>query len=59
MNAFHGPAPKARTPEEMMELVLLLPHSQVEALEREALRRGLNAGQLLRQVIHEYLNRAE
>ena len=52
---FLAPRPGTReiTPldHEVVELALLLPRWQAEALERAAHARGLTAGQLLRKVI--------
>ena len=39
---------------EMLELSLLLPQWQVEALESAARGRGLSAGQLIRRLIGNY-----
>ncbi|MFO0810879.1 MAG: hypothetical protein U0746_19800 [Gemmataceae bacterium] len=41
---------------EMVELSLLLPQWQVDALETAAHCRGLTAGQMLRRVINSYLS---
>jgi hypothetical protein len=41
--------------ETFAELALLLPNWQMEALEREASRRGQTMGQLLRRLIHNCL----
>jgi hypothetical protein len=40
---------------EIVEVPLLLPVWQVSALERAALVRGLTAGQMVRQLLHEVL----
>jgi hypothetical protein len=43
-----------RLDSEMVELSLLMPQWQVEALEAAARGRGLTAGQLLRRLIRNY-----
>jgi hypothetical protein len=44
-----------RVDEEMVELSLLIPSSQAALLEKEARRRGLSAGELVRGLIREFL----
>jgi hypothetical protein len=41
---------------EFAELSLILPHWQIDALERAARRLGLTTAQLLRRVIGEYFD---
>jgi hypothetical protein len=43
--------------EEVVEIPLLLPHWQAEALESVAYQQGLTAGELIRQLILEHLAR--
>ena len=45
----------ARLDHEMVELSLLLPAWQVDALETVASFRGISAGQMLRRVLTSYL----
>ncbi len=40
--------------EEMVELSVLLPRNQAMPLEREARRRGLTAGQMIRSLIRNF-----
>ncbi len=40
--------------EEMVELSMLLPSSQAAPLEREAHRRGVTPGQLVRSIIRDF-----
>jgi hypothetical protein len=44
---------------EVVELALLLPRWQAEALEEAAYKRGLTAGQMLRKLIGATLRNAE
>lgn len=41
----------------MVELPLLLPHWQIDALEHEATKRGLTTAQMLRRLIGDFFNR--
>ena len=43
--------------EEVVELSLLLPTKQAQALVKAAAGRGISAGQLVRQVTQEFLRR--
>jgi hypothetical protein len=45
----------SRLPGEVVELSLLLPDSQLEALEQEARSRGLTTAQLLRRLVDAFL----
>lgn len=47
-----------RTDTDILELTLLLPGRQLTILEAAAQRQGITSGQLLRQMIHDYLERA-
>ena len=40
--------------EQMVELSMLLPNSQAAPLEREANRRGVTPGQLVRSIIRDF-----
>jgi hypothetical protein len=50
---------EAASPADVMEITLLLPGWQVEALEAAARDRGLTAGQMVRRLIREYFVRRE
>jgi hypothetical protein len=43
---------------EVTELPLLLPSGEASALEQAARRRGLTVGQMLRQLVREFLHEA-
>jgi hypothetical protein len=45
--------------ESMAELALLLPVAQASALETVAYRRGLTVGQMLRQLVRDFLDQSE
>lgn len=47
----------AHIDDEVVELSLLVSIKQLKALQRAAERRGVSAGQLLRQVVGDYLRR--
>jgi hypothetical protein len=48
------PGPDTARPTDVMEISLLLPGWQVQALESAARDRGLTAGQMVRRLIRDY-----
>ena len=50
-----GPSPTPQLDDEVVELPLLLPRWQAEALEEAAHNRGLTAGQMMRKLLGQGL----
>ena len=50
-----GPTPSPRFDDDVVELPLLLPRWQAEALEEAAHNRGLTAGQMMRKLLGQGL----
>lgn len=50
---------EATNPMEVMEISLLLPSWQVEALESAARNQGLTTGQMMRRLLGEYFTRSD
>ncbi len=47
--------PDCREEEDVVEIPLLLPYWQVEALESAAHQQGMTAGEMIRQLLQDYL----
>jgi hypothetical protein len=52
-----GLADFCREDEDVVEIPLLIPNWQAEALENAAHQQGLTAGELIRQLLLDYLSR--
>lgn len=54
-SVLHTPMPKSSTDSDVVELPLLLPRWQVDALETQATEKGMTTGQMLRRLLTDLL----